>query len=95
MRSKSDITEKWKNETINQANALAEREAIYRRGFGDGHKEAREYAQKLIRDEVWQYHKLSPEFLKQYNIGIDEEKDINELLMKAHNEVLEDIIKKL
>jgi len=49
----------------------------------------------IIRAEIWESHKLSPEFLKKYNIGIDEEKEINELCMKSHNEVLEELIKKI
>lgn len=49
----------------------------------------------MIREEIWESHKLSPEFLKKYNIGIDEEKEINELMMKAHNEVLEKLIKNI
>lgn len=53
-----------------------------------------EFIKKIIKDEIWQSHKLSPDFLKKYNIGIDEEKEINELCMKSHNEVLEELIKK-
>ena len=58
----NSTTQFWKDETINQANALAEREAIYKRGFGDGHKEAREYTKKLIKDEIWTEHKLTDNF---------------------------------
>lgn len=54
-----------------------------------------EFIKKIIKDEIWQSHKLSPDFLKKYNIGIDEEKEINELCMKSHNEVLEELIKKI
>lgn len=48
-----------------------------------------------IAEEMWQSHRLLPGFLKKYNIGIDEEKEINELCMKSHNEVLEELIKRI
>lgn len=54
-----------------------------------------EFIKKLIKDEIWESHKLSPDFLKKYNIGIDEEKEINELCMKSHNDVLEELINKI
>lgn len=69
------------------------------RGFADEVEEEIEIRnhtiRNFIRSEIWKYHKLSPEFLKKYNVGIDEEQEINALLMKAHNEVLEELIKKI
>ena len=76
---KSDITKKWKNETIKQAFISKDREAV----------------KSMLMDEIWKYHELSSEFLKKFNIRVDEEKAINEFCMKSHNEVLEKLIKLL
>ena len=80
------------DEAVTANQALVEKQ-IYQKGFGDGHKDAREYMKKLIKDEIWMYHELFPGFLKEHKVGI--EKAINELCMKSHNEVLEKLIKLL
>lgn len=75
------------------ANRMMLEKQIYQKGFGDGHKDAREYMKKLIKDEIWTHHELYPDFLKEHKVGI--EKAINELCMKSHNEVLEKLIELL
>lgn len=55
-RRNDHITEKWKEETINQANALAEREAIYRRGFGEGFTKSREETLSKVLEVVDSYN---------------------------------------
>ena len=82
---------------INKEKSIARQtlieQQIYQKGFGDGHKEAREYMKKLIKDEIWTHHELYQGFLEEHKVGI--KKAINELCMKSHNEVLEMLIKLL
>lgn len=82
------------NETANQI--LVEK-GIYQKGFGDGHKEAREYMKKLIEEEIWKFHELSVDFLKLHSLKASSQlvTEINELCVKSHNEVLEKLIKLL
>ncbi len=79
---------------IPTANQLLTEQAIYQKGFGDGHKEAREYAKKLIADEVWKFHELSVDFLKLHSLKASSQlvTEINEMCVKSHNEVLEKLI---
>ncbi len=78
------------------ANQTLIEQNIYQKGFGDGHKEAREYIKKLVEDEIWKYHKLDKGFLKHHSIEpkSELENSINSLCLHSHNEVLEMIIKK-
>ena len=56
----------------------------------------RDYLRNIIRDEIWRYHDLGINFLKQHNLEASSQlvTEINELCLKSHNEVLEMIIKK-
>jgi len=73
------------------ANQMLVEKNIYEKGFRDGHLEAREYTKKILKDEVWEYHKLTDNF----GMTIEQSKKVNELILKAHNEVLEKTIRLL
>jgi hypothetical protein len=57
------------------ATQTATERAIYQKGFGDGHKEAREYNKRLIQEEIWERHEFSKEFIKEHNMSEELVKD--------------------